>query len=107
MEEWLNEWENWIVENLKDGAGTDKGRARLAYHLGYVDARMMVHFMETNGLPLSLGALQASKHGLKVYFCGLRVELERIGKKPDTIESELREVRFFMDQAAQRQSEAA
>lgn len=85
------------LSELRGGVGSLEGRLSVALSFGYLDARFMVHMMETNGLPLSVSAIAAKKRGLKLDFSGLRVELERIGKKPDTIDSELREVKFFME----------
>lgn len=89
---------------IKVSGGLDKigaldARLRVAISAGYMDARSMVHLMETHGLPLSLCAQQCIEVGLKIDYSGLRYELERIGKKPDTIDSELREVIFFAEHA--------
>lgn len=83
----------------EDKIGTQKARLNVAAYFGYLDARFMIYMMETHGLPLSIQAQKAKEKGLKIDFGGLRYELERIGKKPETIESELREVRFFSDHA--------
>lgn len=76
--------------------GSLVGRMRVAMSFGYVDARSMVYLKETYGYPLADSALQASKRGFKIDFGGLRYELEKIGKKPEAIESELEEVRYFL-----------
>ncbi len=81
----------------EDKVGTREGRLAVAMAFGYLDARFMVYMMETHGLPLSIQAMKAKENGLKTDLNGLRWELEKIGKKPDTIESELKEVRFFCD----------
>lgn len=57
----------------------------------------MVDLMQTHGLPLSLCATLAIERGLNIDFSGLRVELECIGKKKETIDSELAETRYFID----------
>lgn len=79
--------------------GTLEGRMVVATCCGYMDARTMVHLKETHGFPLSLCALEATKRGLKIDFGGLEQELICIGKKPETIKSELDEVRLFVASA--------
>lgn len=97
----LKELEDLLIAGSGGAAkvGTLEGRVALAALCGYADARTLVFYRETYGLPLSLAAIKVKKWGLKIDFRGLRYELERIGKKPETIESELAEVRFFIDSA--------
>lgn len=80
--------------------GTLRGRMAVARYCGYFDARAMVFFHETHGLPLSFQVIEIAKLGLKIDFLGLRYELERIGKKPTTIESELQELHSSMEESA-------
>lgn len=89
----------------KDKTGTQEARTHLAASCGYLDARLMVYMKETYGLPLSSSSVEGAKRGLKVDRAGLRIELERIGKKPETIESELREVEYFERAAFERMKE--
>jgi hypothetical protein len=86
--------------------GTNEGRMAVASAFGYADARTMVFFRETYGFPLSLAAIQVKNAGLNIDYGGLRIELEKMGKKPDTIDSELKEVRFFFDTAMARKRES-
>jgi alanyl-tRNA synthetase len=75
--------------------GAQVGRLRVAASVGYIDSRFMVFMKETYGYPLSMTAMRAAEDDLKVDYAGLRYELERIGKKEETIESELKEIRYF------------
>lgn len=84
-----------LAQIYPDGADIES-RKVVAAAFGYADSRMLVFLRETYGMPLSLAAKKVTEHGLKVDFHGLRTELERMGKKPDTIESELNEVRFVL-----------
>ena len=85
------------ISGGSDKVGTLEGRMKVALSVGYMDSRTMVHLMETHGLPLSMCAMKCAEHGLKIDYSGLRCELERIGKKAATIDSELLEVKFFVD----------
>lgn len=102
----INEAEQ-ILTMLSGGpakVGSLEGRMAVAAAFGYMDARTMVFFKETHGMALSIVAMMAVKKGLKIDYSGLRYELEKIGKNPDTIDSELKEVRFFAEPAGSSNS---
>jgi alanyl-tRNA synthetase len=83
------------ISGGEKNVGTQAGRLRVAASVGYIDSRFMVFMKETYGYPLSMTAMKAAENGLKVDYSGLRYELEKIGKKEETIESELKEIRYF------------
>lgn len=88
------------ISGGEEYVGTMDARMAGAASSGFMDARTMVDLMQTHGFPLSLCAVKAVAAGLAIDFGGLRLELERIGKKPSTIDSELKEVKYFVANAA-------
>lgn len=72
-------------------------RMNVAMFFGYYDAKAMRYFRETHGLALvdQLILLRKKYPDIKVPYDGLKAELAWMGKKPSSIEAELKELRDF------------
>lgn len=71
-------------------------RILVAACLGYLDAKSMVFYKETYGLPLEIYSDMARKKfgNLKIDYGGLEHELLMIGTNQSTVESMLQELRL-------------
>lgn len=101
--------DEWLTQ-ASGGAhcvGTLQGRMAVAMRLGYADSRTLVHLRETFGLALCDSVVICQKRGLKIDWSSLRYELEKMGKKTSSIDSELKEARHFADFALAEQKAMA
>jgi hypothetical protein len=70
-------------------------RLQVALACGYIDARTMVFFKETYGLPLDMMLMQMRKKfpHIKVDYSGLEHELLMIGTNDSAVKSQIEELR--------------
>jgi hypothetical protein len=71
-------------------------RLKVSCACGYLDAKSMVFYKETYGLPLDMGLLIARKKfpKIKVDYSGLAHELLMIGTTKSAVDSQIAELRI-------------